>query len=487
MAPAAATLRVAAAGPPRVFRPPRGIRLCPGLPERPSVPPEARKSMDPLPETNACASGSAGSVHARRMHAPLPSAGHETTETMTLSRGSRGDAGWFRRMAARVATALLVAAMLAALSACPAAATSASRAQSRAAASASAKRVKYYIVPQPKNGQAVALYGIAARTLGDTHRYLEIFTLNKGRLQPDGRRLENPRIIDPGWIRQLPADASGPGVRFGRLPRVSRSATAPASHRPSAPAGSGAATHFTPGPAGTGSAVVVGGAIVLFATAGLAVVIRRRRAGAARRRKHSHTRRPQPQRGTGNDAAATAPDLRASGPRWPGPDHQVTDHPSFPGGSYPGAASTGPGRRNPDPRLTDHPSFPGGSYPRAPTRTSPTTPASPAPIRGIPARAVLARAVPVPTTPAGPEAPAGPPGHGGRRRRNRITVIPRGQRHRRRQGRGPPPVSGVRRTRRLVARLTGRNNSQRRWPGRRVRPPRPTRTSPSVTAGSRSF
>ncbi len=270
-------------------------------------------------------------------------------------------------MAARVATALLVAAMLAALSACPAAATSASRAQSRAAASASAKRVKYYIVPQPKNGQAVALYGIAARTLGDTHRYLEIFTLNKGRLQPDGRRLENPRIIDPGWIRQLPADASGPGVRFGRLPRVSRSATAPASHRPSAPAGSGAATHFTPGPAGTGSAVVVGGAIVLFATAGLAVVIRRRRAGAARRRKHSHTRRPQPQRGTGNDAAATAPDLRASGPRWPGPDHQVTDHPSFPGGSYPGAASTGPGRRNPDPRLTDHPSFPGGSYPGAPS------------------------------------------------------------------------------------------------------------------------
>src|SRR6266542_3880106 len=76
---------------------------------------------------------------------------------------------------------------------------------------------------------------------------------------------------------------------------------------------------------------------------------------------------PPPQRGTGNDGAATAPDLRASGPRWPGPDHQVTDHPSFPGGSYPGAASTGPGRRHPDPPLTDHPSFPGGSYPGAPS------------------------------------------------------------------------------------------------------------------------
>jgi hypothetical protein len=264
-------------------------------------------------------------------------------------------------MAARVATALIAAAMLAALWACPAAAASASRAQSRAAASASAsaKRVKYYIVPQPKNGQAVALYGIAARTLGDTHRYLEIFTLNKGRLQPDGRRLENPRIIDPGWILRLPADASGPGVRFGRLPRVSRSATAPASHRPSQPAGSGAATHFTLGPAGTGSAVVVGGALVLLAIAGLAVVVRRRRAGAARRRKHSHARRPQSQGGAGNDAAATAPDVRAAGPRWPGPDPRLTDHPSFPAGSHLGAPSA-------DPRFTDHPSFPGASYPGDP-------------------------------------------------------------------------------------------------------------------------
>src|SRR6266536_1438243 len=457
MAPAAATLRVAAAGPPRVFRPPRGIRLCPGLPEWPSVPPEARKSLDPLPETNACAAGSAGSGHARRMHAPLPSAGHETTETMTLSRGSRGDAGWFRRMAARVATALLVAAMLAALSACPAAATSASRAQSRAAASASAKRVKYYIVPQPKNGQAVALYGIAARTLGDTHRYLEIFTLNKGRLQPDGRRLENPRIIDPGWIRQLPADASGPGVRFGRLPRVSRSATAPASHRPSAPAGSGAATHFTPVPAAGGS-----------------------------------TRTPEdPSRSAAPETTPQRPHPTFVRPARAG-QALTTRSPTTP--ASPAAATQAP--RAPDragvtpihasPTIPVSPAA-ATRVPRAPTRTSPTTPASPAPIRGIPARAVLARAVPVPTTPAGPEAPAGPPGHGGRRRRNRITVIPRGQRHRRRQGRGPPPVSGVRRTRRLVARLTACNNSQRRWPGRRVRLPRPTRTSPSVTAGSRSF
>jgi len=271
-------------------------------------------------------------------------------------------------MAARVATALIVAAMLAALWACPAAAASASRAQSRAAASASAKRVKYYIVPQPKNGQAVALYGIAARTLGDTHRYREIFTLNKGRLQPDGRRLENPRIIDPGWILRLPADASGPGVRFGRLPSVSRSATAPVSHRPSQPAGSGAAAHFTLGPTGTGSAVVVGGALVLFATAGLAVVVRRRRrAGAARRRKHSHSRKPQPQGGAGNDAAATAPDLRLADPRWSGPDQRFTDHPSFPGGSYPGGPGADPRWPGPNPRLTDHPSFPGGSYPGAPS------------------------------------------------------------------------------------------------------------------------
>ncbi|HTZ29445.1 MAG TPA: hypothetical protein VMC83_35935 [Streptosporangiaceae bacterium] len=78
--------------------------------------------------------------------------------------------------------------------------------------------VKYYIVPPPHNGQKAFLFEIAAQVLGNGNLYPEIFNLNKGRLQPDGARLENPSAIDPGWILILPAAAQGPGVHFGPLP-----------------------------------------------------------------------------------------------------------------------------------------------------------------------------------------------------------------------------------------------------------------------------
>jgi hypothetical protein len=80
--------------------------------------------------------------------------------------------------------------------------------------------VKYYVVGKPKNGQREYLFDIAAKTLGDGNRYREIFELNKGRLQPDGRRMEDPTVVEPGWILLLPPDASGPGVRHGPLPQV---------------------------------------------------------------------------------------------------------------------------------------------------------------------------------------------------------------------------------------------------------------------------
>ena len=303
---------------------------------------------------------------------------------MTLSRGFRGDAGRFRQTAAHiVAAALVVTAMFAALWAGPAASASASRSQSPAA-SPPTKRVRYYIVPQPRKGPAVTLYGIAARTLGDTHRYIEIFNLNKGRLQPNGRRLENPNTIDPGWILQLPADASGPGVHFGRLPAVTPSTTSPASHRPSRQAAGGAAPHSLLRSTGTGSAVVVGGALVLLATAGLAVALSRRWAGAAARRKPSHTKTkaPGPRDSVRTGAVvAVAPDIRATDPRWPVGDHPSlpggvrpsipgADHPSFPGADHPilpgGDHPSFPGA---DPRLPggDHPSFPGADHPRWPS------------------------------------------------------------------------------------------------------------------------
>src|SRR6266702_3664362 len=213
-----------------------------------------------------------------RTHAPLPSARHETTETMTLSRGFRGDAGYIRRTAAQViVAALVITAVFAALWAGPAAAASGRGALARAAASPAAKRVKFYIVPQPGNGPAVALYGIAARTLGDTHRYIEIFNLNKGRLQPNGGRLEDPRTIEPGWILLLPSDASGPGVHFGRLPRISP----PTRHRP--PPGD-AALRSSLRPARTVSAMLLGGAAILLAVACLVIGLRRRTGKNARRK-----------------------------------------------------------------------------------------------------------------------------------------------------------------------------------------------------------
>ncbi len=97
--------------------------------------------------------------------------------------------------------------------------------------------VKYYIVPQAGRGPA-NLFEIAAQTLGNGGRFMQIFKLNKGRLQPNGGRLEDPRIIEPGWVLRLPKDANGPGVHVGPLPRPTPSASvSPPSRAPSHPSG----------------------------------------------------------------------------------------------------------------------------------------------------------------------------------------------------------------------------------------------------------
>ncbi|MGH9212820.1 MAG: BTAD domain-containing putative transcriptional regulator [Acidimicrobiales bacterium] len=51
------------------------------------------------------------------------------------------------------------------------------------------------------------LWGIAETHLGDPFRWPEIFELNRGQAQPDGRVLRDPDLICPGWTLQLPADA----------------------------------------------------------------------------------------------------------------------------------------------------------------------------------------------------------------------------------------------------------------------------------------
>ena len=87
--------------------------------------------------------------------------------------------------------------------------------------------VKFYVVSDPRNGEQEYPFGIAAKTLGDGKRYLEIFALNQGRLQPDGQRMTDPSIVNPGWILQLPPDATGPSVQEGTMPYVAPIAAPP--------------------------------------------------------------------------------------------------------------------------------------------------------------------------------------------------------------------------------------------------------------------
>ena len=96
------------------------------------------------------------------------------------------------------------------------------RAQAPASATDGTGHVKYYIVPPPAHGAVPTLYSIAAATLGNGSLYMEIFKLDKGRLQPNGQRLANPHSVEPGWILPLPPDASGPGVHSGPLPAAAK-------------------------------------------------------------------------------------------------------------------------------------------------------------------------------------------------------------------------------------------------------------------------
>ncbi|MGH3453072.1 MAG: hypothetical protein ACRDP2_01565 [Nocardioidaceae bacterium] len=73
--------------------------------------------------------------------------------------------------------------------------------------------VKYYEVQPPSGRHYDTLWDIAERILGSGLRYKEIFELNHGVLQPDGRKLTNADLIQPGWLLQLPGDAEGAGLK----------------------------------------------------------------------------------------------------------------------------------------------------------------------------------------------------------------------------------------------------------------------------------
>ena len=209
---------------------------------------------------------------------------------MILSRRVRGGFGRDRRKAAQVVG---VTAMIAVLWAGPAVSASVSGARASASvtgtatSSASGPNVKFYIVPPPANGHQEFLYQIATQVLGNGNLYPEIFSLNKGRLQPDGSRMETPTSIDSGWILQLPPNASGPGVHFGPLPVVRPSpgsqATAPAPHHRSQPVmPSAGASSFPSGPGKTSEEIVIAAIVIaLIAITGLATGLSRRQKGNA--------------------------------------------------------------------------------------------------------------------------------------------------------------------------------------------------------------
>jgi len=78
-----------------------------------------------------------------------------------------------------------------------------------AAAQVSRTASKMYVVQPPRHGHRDSLWSIAERHLGDPLRWREIAELNRGHLQRDGRRLEDPHWIYPGWRLLMPADATG--------------------------------------------------------------------------------------------------------------------------------------------------------------------------------------------------------------------------------------------------------------------------------------
>lgn len=74
-----------------------------------------------------------------------------------------------------------------------------------------------------------SLWRIAEHALGDGFRWRELYELNRGVPQPDGRFLQDPNLIRPGWVLRLPADANP------AMPAASDPVTEPAPVPPPAP------------------------------------------------------------------------------------------------------------------------------------------------------------------------------------------------------------------------------------------------------------
>ena len=76
-----------------------------------------------------------------------------------------------------------------------------------------------------------SLWRLAERHLGSGYRWREIFGLNEGVRQADGRSLRDPDVVRPGWVLTLPPDAVG----VSRPVPEAASAPTPKPSVPSAP------------------------------------------------------------------------------------------------------------------------------------------------------------------------------------------------------------------------------------------------------------
>lgn len=149
-----------------------------------------------------------------------------------------------------MAAALVGTLMLSLLVLRPAASATAAPAPSRAAATAPAKPgstatteagrhipVGRVEVRAPRDGVYDSLWRIADRTLGDGSRWPEIYALNHGQPQADGRTLTNPSLIRPGWVLRIPA-STAPTARPPHPPAPAvpaKPVPAPTTPRPSTP------------------------------------------------------------------------------------------------------------------------------------------------------------------------------------------------------------------------------------------------------------
>jgi DNA-binding SARP family transcriptional activator len=72
--------------------------------------------------------------------------------------------------------------------------------------------VEYKVAPRDD------LWSLAERHLGDPLRWRELFELNKGATQSDGRSLTSPELLRPGWVLQMPSDAVSLPVEVTDVP-----------------------------------------------------------------------------------------------------------------------------------------------------------------------------------------------------------------------------------------------------------------------------